>query len=70
MITAAQLWYICTIYPESVTHEEVVKDFEDYVQREDHKQRYDKNGIPIEHWREEESVRFLWQVRADIINKL
>ena len=47
----------------------MVKDFEDYVQREDHKQRYDKNGIPIEHWREEESVRFLWQVRADIINK-
>ena len=69
MITAAQLWYICTVYPESVTHEEVVKDFEDYVQREDHKQKYDKNGIPIEHWREEESVRFLWQVRADIINK-
>ena len=49
MITAAQLWYIYTIYPKSVTHEEVVKDFEDYVR--------------------EKGIRFLWQVRADIINK-
>ena len=66
MITAAQLWYVCHVYPESVTHEECEKEFNEYVKRHDSYQEEYVNP----HWQMKDSIGFLWEARASVINKL
>ena len=34
-LTPAQLWYVCSVYPESVTNEEIEKDYEELVEHDD-----------------------------------
>lgn len=66
MLTAAQLWYICSVYPEHVTDNECREEFNIFVEREDKQHGRDQDP----HWRNEESIEFLWQARANIINNL
>ena len=66
MITAAQLWYICSIYPEKVTHIECKKEFENYCEEYDRIQGKYINP----HYVKENSIKFLWECRANIINSL
>ena len=65
MITAAQLWYIMTVYPECVTHHEVEKEFEEYCQRKDFPKEQFESPM-----RKEESEKFLWECRAKKVNEL
>ena len=53
MITEAQLWYICTVFPEAVKHEEVAREYEEQLSIEDDRELKDS----------------LWRDRAQAIQR-